>query len=440
MSGEHYDLIIKNGLLYTQIPGTGPIDPGFVAIAGGVIAAMGPMADLPAPTNAARVIDARNHLVMPGLVNCHVHAAMTLFRGLADDLALMTWLNDYIFPAEAKHVHPEMAYWGTKLACAEMLLSGTTTMADGYFLEDHAARAVRDSGMRAILGQGVVDFPAPGVPDPQDNLSVAADFIQGWQGVSPLIAPSIFCHAPYTCSRETLLRGKELARRQGVLFQIHLSETKTEVQESLKKHGLTPVRYLDSLGILDEHTLAVHCVHVDEEDMDILVQRQVPVCHCLESTAKLASGLTPIHKMVEKGVKLALGTDGPASNNDLNMFGEMRSAALFFKLVTLNPTLMPSSQVLRLGGPRGAEALGLGAITGELSPGRRADLILLDLSQPNLQPMYHPESHLVYAATGSEVRTVIVEGRVLVENGRLLAFNLEETVARVQEIARNIAK
>ncbi|MBF0530255.1 MAG: amidohydrolase [Deltaproteobacteria bacterium] len=433
-----YDLIIKNGLILPLTPESEIINSGFVAVKDGAIAAVGPMTELPAGQNGIKVIDAGRQLVMPGLINGHIHSAMTMFRGLADDLPLMTWLNDYIFPTEAKHVNPEMVYWGAKLSCAEMLLSGTTTMADGYFLENDAVRAGQESGMRAVMGQGVVDFPAPGVPDPKDNIKAAEEFINRRLDVSPLITPSIFCHSPYTCSPDTLRQGKELARRQGVLFQVHVAETRAEIETVLAQHGLTPVRYLDSLGILDENTLAVHCIHVDDEEIDILARRRTGVCVCLESNMKLASGIVPLTKMLDKGVRVAMGTDGPASNNNLNMFGEMRSWALFFKVATLDPTTLPAGKVLRIATSQGADVLGLGSVTGKLSPGRRADLIIVDLDRPNMKPLYHPESHLVYATNGSEIRTVIVDGRLLVENDRFLAFDLEETMDRVREISGKI--
>ena len=353
---DNIDLLLTNGLVLTMEPEADPIERGWVAVRDGAVVGVG-SGDNP---DAARVIDAAGGLIMPGLVNAHTHGAMTLFRGLADDLPLMTWLHEYIFPAEAAHVDEDLVYWGTRLACAEMLLSGTTCLADGYFLEDHAARAFQDTGIRAVPGQGVVDFPAPGVPDPVKNLKAVEEFIKKWQGVSPLIRPSVFCHSAYTCSPETLRRGKELARELGVLFQIHVAETAAEVEQIRDARGLSPVRYLDSLGLLDENTLAVHCVHVDDEEVDLLAARQTPVALCLESNMKLASGAPPAARMLEAGINAALGTDGPASNNDLNLFGEIRSLALLAKAGGHDPTLIPAVQALSLAGPGGARALGWG--------------------------------------------------------------------------------
>lgn len=433
-----YDILIENGLVLTLGPDAAAIPKGFVAVTGQNIAAVGSMDELRDKGTASKVIDASHHLVMPGLVNAHTHAAMTAFRGLADDLPLMTWLNEHIFPAEAAHVGPELVYWGTKLALAEMILSGTTCVVDGYFCENEAARAASEVGIRAVLAQGVIDFPAPGVPDPAKNIEVARAFIERWLGVSELIVPSVFCHAPYTCSPSTLKRAKALAREHGVVFQIHVAETRSEVEQMVSEQGVRPVAFLDRLGLLDEKTLAVHCVHVDLEEVDLLAERGTPVVVCPESHMKLASGLAPLPAMLRAGVKVALGTDGPASNNDLNMFGEMRAAALMHKVAAADPTAMPASQVVRLAVDGGAEALGMGDRIGRLAPGYRADLILLDLDRPNLQPLYRPRSHLVYAATGREVTTVLVDGRILMEDGRLTCLDLEETMTRMRTISNHI--
>ncbi|MEW5725334.1 MAG: amidohydrolase [Thermodesulfobacteriota bacterium] len=436
--GPRYDLLIKGGLVLTLVEGAAPIPEGFVAVKDGRIEALGWTADLPPEAEAARTMDASGGLVMPGLINGHVHGAMTLFRGLADDLPLETWLNQYIFPAEAAHVDGDLVYWGARLAAAEMLLGGTTGLADGYFLEDHSARAFQEAGLRAVVGQGVIDFPAPGVPDPRENIAVAQRFLERWRGASPHISPSVFCHAPYTCSAETLVKGKELAREYGALFQIHAAETAFEVRQSRERHGLGPIEYLDLLELLDESTLVVHGVHLSEKEIEILAGRRTPVCVCVESNMKLASGLAPVPALLAKGVRLALGTDGPASNNDLNLLGEARSLALVYKAAGLDPTVLPAARVLHLAAPGGAEALGWSGLAGVIAPGRRADLVVRDLGRPNLKPLYNPYSHLVYAADGREVRTVLVDGRVVVEEGRIVSMDLEETKARVREIAARI--
>ena len=438
MNAQQVDTLITDGLVLSLEPDAAPIDSGWVAVRNGAIVDLGSGTGRPAGIQAEETIDAAGCLVMPGLVNSHVHGAMALFRGLADDLPLMTWLNEHIFPAESNHVNEDLVYWGTRLACAEMLLSGTTCFADGYFLEDQASRAVLDTGMRAVLGQGVIDFPAPGVPDPNRNVENAREFLARWQGASPLLSPAVFCHSPYTCSPETLIRGKALARETGTIFQIHLAETSAEVEQIRSERGLTPARYLESLDLLDDHTLAVHCVHLDDDEVALLAQHGTSAVVCVESQMKLASGVAPIPQMLAQGVNVALGTDGPASNNDLNLFGEMRSLALLFKAVGLDPTVLPASQTTALAGPAGAQALGMADKIGILAPGFRADLIILELNRPHLKPLYHPYSHLVYSATGREIRHVLVDGRVLVRNGRPTLFDLTETMQRCREIAVNI--
>jgi 5-methylthioadenosine/S-adenosylhomocysteine deaminase len=439
MTPHVWDTLIVNGLIVTGLPDRQTVDHGFVAVKDGAVVMTGPRDGLPKHV-ADRTIDAKGCLVMPGLVNTHVHTPMSVFRGLADDLPLMTWLNDHIFPAEARHVDEDLAYWGARLAMSEMLLSGTTGLADGYFFEDRAARAALDIGIRAVAGQGVIDFPAPGVPDPGDNVAHARRFVEKWNGVSPLVSPSVFCHSPYTCSPETLCAGKDLAGEFNLLFQIHVAETLSEVERIQAEHGMTPLEYLDSLGVLDENTLVVHAVHVTEAEIDLLVERRAPVSVCVESQAKLASGIAPVHRFSDRGVRVSLGTDGPASNNDLNMFGEMRLLALLAKVRNADPTRLPAAAVLDMAVRGGASALGWSGRVGVLAPGYRADIVIMDLSGPHLHPLYHPESHLVYSATGREVRTVMVDGRVLVDEGRLTSIDPDETLVRVRALAKKIMK
>ncbi len=432
-----YDVLIINALVVNFEPEAEPVRNAFVAVRNGIIAAIGPMDELP-PVPAAETIDAAGCLVIPGLINTHVHAPMTCFRGLADDLPLMTWLQEHIFPAEAAHAGPDMAYWGAKLACAEMLLSGTTCFVDSYFHEADIARSVSETGIRAMLAQGVVDFPAPGVPDPARNIDHVREYLDEWLGRSPLVLPVVFCHSPYTCSPETLRKGKELAREKEVPFLIHLAETAAEVGQITSERGLTPARYLDSLGLLDEETICVHCVHLDQGEIELLAERSAAVSICLESNMKLASGLPPLPAMIKGGLRLSLGTDGAASNNDLNLFGEIKAAAMLYKAAGLDPTAVPAAEALYLAGPGGASVLGLGGVTGSLTPGFRADLCVLDCAAPHLMPLYNPRSHLVYAASGREIKHVLVDGRILVRDGRLLTIDLDETMARVREIAAKI--
>lgn len=427
------DLLVTNGRLATSGMMALSATPGYVVIQGGRIAAVGPMAELP-PFSAAETIDATGCLVMPGLVNCHNHAAMTLFRGLADDLPLMQWLTDHIFPAEACFVSPEMVYWCSMLAAAEMLLSGTTTVADAYFFEEEAARAFADAGLRAVAAQGVIDFPAPGVPDPAGNVAEARRFVAAWQGRDPLITPAIFCHSPYTCSRETLVAAKEAALAAGVRFFLHVAETRGEVEESMKQTGRTPVAYLHELGVLDRDTVCVHGVWVNEADHEILAATGSRVVVCPESHMKLASGMAPLPEMLACGVGVGIGTDGCASNNNLDLFGELTRCALLHKGMRRDPTLLPATRLLHLATAGGAACLGFGDQLGVLAPGALADLVVIDLAHPRLTPFCGLAS-LVYAGAAGQVRDVIVGGKLVVRGRQCLTLDLPEVLARVRELA-----
>jgi 5-methylthioadenosine/S-adenosylhomocysteine deaminase len=375
---------------------------------------------------------------MPGLVNTHTHLPMTLFRGLADDLPLETWLNDHIFPAERRHITPATVAWGARLACAEMLLSGTTTCCDGYFLEDQVAAAVAESGMRAVLGQGVIDFAAPGVPDPAGNITTAREFLVHWRSRAPLITPAVFCHSPYTCSADTLRAAKALAAEHGVLFQIHAAETRQECDESRDRHGLSPIAYLERLGLLTPGTLLVHCVWADERDIERIAAGGAAISHNPQSNMKLASGIAPVTDFLAAGITVGLGTDGCASNNDLDLLHEMDTAAKLHKVKSGDPTACPARTVVEMATIRGAEAVGLGAVTGSLEIGKAADITVLAADAPHLVPIYHPASHLVYAARGDDVREVLVAGRRLVAGGRLQSLDIAEIRRQVTAIARKI--
>jgi len=433
-----YDILIINSTILPLNPGMDElIHHGYVAIMSGKIAALGPMAELADKGGAVTIIDGRGKLVMPGLVNTHTHAPMTLFRGMADDLPLMTWLQEHIFPAEARSVNPEMVYWCAKLAAAEMILSGTTTVADGYFHEDRVAEAFVESGLRAVAAQGVIDFPAPGVPDPVRNVEAALEFIEHWQDKSALVTPAVFCHSPYTCSPETLHRAKETARRKKVTFFVHVAETQSEVQQAKEQHRTTPLRYLDGLGILDKDTVCVHCVWLEAEEIEILARTGAGVSTCPQSNMKLGSGTAPLKEMLASGIPVGLGTDGCASNNRLDLFFEMDLCAKLHKVKDLDPTALPAQTVLRMVTLGGAEVLGLENDTGSLTPGKEADLILLDIKQPHLQPFYHPDL-LVYGASGADVSTSIIGGRLVMHNRRVLTLDVDETMIKVRKLAERL--
>lgn len=435
-----FDRIIYNGTIMTVNPDFEIIHDGVVGITNGVIQYVASRDKNISRYRAEERVDAKGGIVMPGLVNCHTHLPMSLFRGLADDLPLEKWLNDYIFPAEQRHLSPETIHIGALLSCAEMMMGGTTTCCDGYFYENEVAQAVRQTGLRGVLAQGVIDFPAPGVPDPDKNIDTAIAFVEKWKNRSSLITPSIFCHSTYTCSADTLKKAKKAADSLGVLFQIHAAETRGEMDQIRKSQKMSPVKFLDSLNILDKNTLISHAVWVDEDDLKILAARNTRIVHCPESNMKLASGIAPVPEMMEKGLTVGLGTDGCASNNNLDLFAEMDSAAKLHKVNKNDPTVMDAQTVIRMATINGAGAIGLGDAVGSLEPGKQADIIIIDTIKPHLTPLYHPESHLVYAASGSDVSDMFVAGRALVRNCTPVNLDAGEIMSRARSAAGMIQK
>ncbi len=434
-----WDCLIHNALVLTLVPGAEPLPHGYVAVQGGKIAALG-QAAAPADLPAARErLDARGDLVLPGLVNTHCHAPMVWFRGLADDLPLQQWLHEFIFPAEGGWLNADRVYRGALLAAAELIRGGVTTVADGYFFEDAVRRALAETGLRAVVAQGVVDFPAPGVPDPARNLEVAAAFLDSGAAYPERITSSVFCHSPYTCGPETMVKAKDLTRARGAPFFIHLAETGEEVTGLKRRTGRSPGAYLDDLGILDELTVAVHAVWLGPGDQELLAQRGVKVSHCPESNLKLAAGVAPIPDLLRRGVTLGLGTDGAASNNNLDLWGEMSLAARLHKVWGRDPTLMPAAQVVALATREGARVLGLGETTGTLTPGKAADLIVVGLDQPHLTPLYDPYSHLVYAARAADVRHVMVGGRWLLTARRFTSLDWPALAADIRAGRQDLA-
>lgn len=413
------------------------IPNGVVAVDGGEIVSVGP-ADRNASWEPVERIDAQGGIIMPGLINSHTHLPMTIFRGLADDLPLDIWLNEHMFPAEAKHIRPKTVGPSTRLACAEMLLSGTTTCCDGYFYESKVAEAVMEAGLRAVLAQGVIDFPAPGIPDPSRNIDQAAAFLEQWSGQTPRISPSVFCHSPYTCSEETLRKAKAAASSKDCLFQIHVAETRYERDQSLAEHGMTPIKYLDALGVLDDQTLLVHAIWIDDRDIEIIADRGAKISVTTESEMKLASGIAPVPRCLKAGILLGLGTDGCGSNNDLDLFQEMDVTAKLHKVNSLDSSAMDAETVLTLATIGGARAIGLEKEIGSLEVGKQADVIVIDTAKPHLVPMFDPVSHIVYAVNGSDIRDVIVAGEILVRNRELLTLDLADVLERATRIATQI--
>ncbi|MCL6622636.1 MAG: amidohydrolase [Syntrophobacterales bacterium] len=414
------------------------VAPGAVAVRGDTIVAVGPAPELEAALAPARVLDYPLGLLLPGLINAHTHAAMSLFRGLADDLPLEDWLNSHIFPAE-RHLDREVVYWGTKLAVAEMLLSGTTCFCDMYLFADAVARAAAETGIRAVVGEVLYDFPSPNYGPPDDGLKFTADLCRAYQG-HPRIKVAVQPHAVYTCSPDLLIKRKELADRYDTRWIIHLAETPREVAECQARFGATPVGHLERLGLLQPNTVADHAVVLNEVDLELLAASGAGVVHCPESNMKLASGIAPVTELLARGVPVGLGTDGCASNNNLDLLSELDTAAKLAKVRNLDPTALPARQALGLATRGGAQVLGLEGVVGQLAPGFKADLVVIDLDQPHLTPLYDPYSHLVYAASGGDVQTVMVDGRLLVADRRLLSFEVAETMARARELSRKLKK
>jgi 5-methylthioadenosine/S-adenosylhomocysteine deaminase len=437
------DILIINATVLSMAGSSRPRleADSYLYIQAGRISSMGRMAELP-QTIHSRVmehrIDAMGMLAMPGLINGHTHGAMTLFRGLADDLPLMTWLNKHIFPAEARHVDAEMVYWCTKLAAAEMILAGTTSCGDGYFYEDAAAKAFLETGLRAVAAQGIIDYPAPGVPDPAANISAARKFLETWQGRDDRVRPAVFAHSPYTCSADTLKKAKGLAREFHVPFFIHVAETREESRQIRVQHGLATVRYLEALELLDQDTVCVHCVWLEPEEIELLVRSGTKVVTCPTSNMKLGAGVAPVVTLLAGGAIVGLGTDGSASNNKLDLFAEMSQCANLHKVHHLDPTVTPAREILKMATVNGARVLGLGNDIGELAPGKKADIILLDLHQPHLVPMYTADL-LVYGAVGADVTTVIIDGHLIMRERKILSFDVEETMVKVLEYSKAVS-
>jgi len=373
---------------------------------------------------------------MPGLINAHTHAAMTCFRGLADDLPLSVWLNDHIFPAEKK-ISGEWVYQGTLLACAEMILGGTTTFCDMYLFEDQVARAAHEAGMRALVGEVIYDFPSPNYGLPEQGLSFTKDLIRTWEK-DPLVSVAVEPHAVYTCTPSLLRACSEIAEEFQAPMIIHLSESQDEVRLVKELYGASPVVHMEKLGLLTEQLIADHCVVLDDGEMDLLAERGVSVVHNPESNMKLASGVAPVVELLARGVVVGLGTDGCASNNNLDMFAEMDTAAKLHKVHRLDPTVMEAKTVTQLAIKGGSRVLGLERQVGSLEPGKKADIIGLDLERPHLTPLYNIHSHLVYAASAADVTLTVINGRVVMRNREVFSLDVERVMAEVRAIAKRI--
>jgi 5-methylthioadenosine/S-adenosylhomocysteine deaminase len=430
-------LVVTGGTVIAEDARHHVYAPGAIAIDGADIVAVGGADAINARYAGADTIDASGQVVIPGLINTHTHAPMVMFRGLADDLALQDWLQKYIFPAEAKTVSPAFVRTGTRLAALEMIESGTTTYADMYYFEAEIAKATREAGLRGVLGETIIGFPVADAKSPAESLAYAERYIDEFKG-DPLIVPAVAPHSMYALDANALKACAALARKHDVPMLIHVAETETELKDSRARHHLTPTAYLESLGFWTPRTVAAHGVWVDDGDIAILKRRGVAVSHNPESNMKLASGAAPITKYLAAGVTVALGTDGAASNNDLDMFGAMRQAAFLAKLSTRDPTAVPASTALDMATIDGARALGLDRLVGSLEAGKRADLITVSMTGARQTPMYDSVSHLVYVARGDDVRNTIVDGRVLMRDRRVLTLDAAAVIAAANRLAKDV--
>ena len=441
MQENNWDLVITGGTLITMSAGMEIIEDSLVGIKDDIIVAADKNTDSGCSIlKVKETIDASGCIVMPGLVNTHTHIPMVCFRGMADDLPLMEWLSKHIWPAEMNFVNKEMVYDGAMLAMAEMILSGTTTFCDGYFFEDTITEAVSTVGMRAVVSQGFADVFMSDKTRADKMMAAAKRFVKRWQPHAPMITPAYFCHSPYTCSPDTLVRVKDAAREDGILYLMHLLENKDETDIILNLYGKKPVQLLCDLGVLDEQTIAVHCNWLTKEDMAIFADLGVKVSHNPESSMKLASGIAPIPEMLKKGIIVGIGTDGCASNNDMDMFREMNTAALIHKVNSLNPTVMNAETVCKMATIGGAKSLGLDKLTGSIEKGKKADIILVDMNQPHLTPLYNSYSQLVYAARGADVKTSIINGKIVMKDRNLLTIDLQTAMKKVHAVASDIIK
>ncbi len=382
-----------------------------------------------------KVIDGRNKVMMPGFINTHTHAAMTLMRGYADDLPLMEWLENKIWPLEAK-LTAEDVYWGSMLAILEMIKSGTTTFNDMYFFMEETARAVQETGIRAVLARGLIGVG----PAAESGLAESRELVKKWhraadERISFMLGP----HAPYTCPPDYLKKVIALAREFNIGIHTHIAETKGEFEDIQRQYGKTPVELMGEVGLFELTTIAAHCVHLTPADIAILKKHGVGIAHNPESNMKLASGIAPVPEMLAAGIAVALGTDGASSNNNLDMLQEMRTGALLHKVNTMDPTVLPAYQAIEMATANGAKALGLGNETGRLQAGLKADLILISLNQPHMKPVHDVVANIVYSAQASDVDTVIINGNIIMENRRITTFDEEQVLEQAERAAKKLA-
>jgi len=405
------------------------IEDGAVVARGDEIVAVGAAGAIAGRYEARRTVDARGGLVMPGLINAHTHMAMSLFRGLAEDRALEEWLKKYIFPAEARNVTAEFVYWGTKLSMLEMLRGGTTTAADMYYFEDDVARAMKEGGMRGVLGETIIGFPAPDNKNEEAAITYTQTYLDHWRG-DGLITAAVAPHSIYTCSEELLKRAAELARRNRAPILTHIAEAPTELEQSRKEHGLSPVQYMARIGLLGPDVTGAHCVWVDQADVRTLARFEVGCSFNPSSNMKTAAGLSPVPEMLASGVAVGIGSDGPASNNNQDLFEEMDLGAKLQKFARMDPTSLPAEQTVALATIAGARALHMEKQIGSLEAGKKADLIVVDTTAAHATPMYDAYAQIVYALKASDVRTTIIGGRIVMDERKMLTLDEPAILAK----------
>jgi len=439
---ESAEILLTNAIVLTMDEDLKQYDPGAVAISGESILAVGPDREMRQSFDAGEIIDCEGKVVMPGLINAHTHVPMTLLRGLADDLRLDVWLMGYMMPVEREFVSPDFVRLGTQIGCAELIRNGVTCFADMYYFEEQVAQATSEAGLRAVCSQTVLKFPTPDAQSYEESLAAARDFIQRWKDHS-LIVPSVAPHSPYTCTEEILRAAAELAVEYDIPLHTHIAETALEVENSRADNGMPVVPYVKKNNLFDAKVLAAHCVHIDEGEMHTLHHHSAGVAHCPSSNLKLASGAAPVSKMLDLGLNVGIGTDGPASNNDLDMFEEVRLAALLAKGVTGDPTTVPAATALSMATRIGARALYMEDMIGTLDPGKRADLIVVDISPLHNTPRFQRDdvniySQLVYAAKSSDVMSVMVNGRWLMRDRELTTVDYADLILHADDYANHI--
>src|SRR6202041_1906582 len=431
------DLLVT-GIVVTMDADRHIYDDGAIAIKGDTILAAGPRAEVDSRYSAGQTLDARGKLILPGFINGHTHVPMTLLRGFHDDVTLNDWLYKYIFPAEAKNVTEEFVRWGTRLAAAEQIRSGVTTFADMYYFEDAVAEETKKAGMRGVLGETFIDFPAPDNKDEAEMLAYTEKFLRRWQN-DPLIHAAPAPHSIYTCSQKTLQDAAALARKYHAPILIHVAEMKKELDDSRAQNGTTPVQYLNRIGVLGPDVVAAHCIFVDDTDRKLLAEKQVGCVHNPSSNMMLASGVSPVPELRAAGVAVGLGTDGPAgSNNDLDLMEEIDLAAKLAKITKMNPLALNAQSVVEMATIDGARALHMEKEIGSLETGKKADMILISLDEPNAVPMYDVYAQIAYSLKGSDVETVVIGGRVVMRERKLLTVDEPRVLEKAREYGKSV--